>query len=315
MRYPPIDPYDHGMLAVGDGQEVYWETCGNPDGKPAVVLHGGPGSGCQPGARQLFDPAAYRIVLFDQRGAGRSVPHASEPSVDLSVNTTEHLIADLELLREHLGIERWLVRGVSWGSTLALAYAERHPERVSEAVLVAVALTRPSDVRWSRGLRRFLPAEWSRFRDGGLAGEGDGDLVAAYARLPADPDPEVQARAARDWCAWEDAITTLEPGGAPNPRYGDARFRLGFARLVTHYFAHAAWLDEDQLLADAHRLADVPGVLIHGRLDLGASLSAAWDLTRAWPGSELVVVGGAGHASSELNDHVVAVTDRFAQLR
>lgn len=313
-RYPPVEPYEHGMLDVGDGHLLHWETCGNPDGKPAVVLHGGPGSGCTPAHRRLFDPQEYRVVLLDQRGAGRSTPHASEPAADLSVNTTEHLLRDLERLREHLGIERWLVYGSSWGSTLGLAYAERHPERVVEMVLAAVTMTRPADVRWlTHDVGRFFPAEWNRFRAGVPEADRHGELVDAYARLLADPDPVVREQAARDWCDWEEAIVSLESGGVPNPRYDDARFRMGFARTVTHYFRHAAWLADDQLLRDAHRLAGIPGVLIHGRLDLGGPLITAWELAQAWPGSELVVLDDSGHTSSDIGDHVVAATDRFAR--
>lgn len=302
------------MLDVGDGQLVYWEVCGNPDGKPAVVLHGGPGAGCTPGSRRAFDPAAYRVVLFDQRGAGRSRPPASDPATDLSVNTTDHLIADIELLREHLGIERWLVFGGSWGSTLALVYAERYPERVTELVIPDVTTTRRSEVHWLyHGVGRFFPVEWARFRDGVPAAERDGDLVAAYARLLADPDPAVREQAAQDWCDWEAAVVSLDQGGGALTRFADAGFRMAFARIVTHYFRHGAWLEEGQLLRDAHRLAGIPGVLIHGRLDLGGPLLTAWELNQAWPESELVVLDRAGHTSAELGDHMVAALDRFAR--
>jgi proline iminopeptidase len=302
------------MLSVGDGHDIYWETCGNPDGKPAVVLHGGPGSGCTPGLRGLFDPDQYRIVLYDQRGSGRSTPHSSDPAVNLATNTTDHLVGDLERLRQHLAIERWLVYGQSWGTTLALAYAEHHPERVSEMVLAAVCLTQRSDIRWLyHGVGRFFPAEWARFRAGVPPEERSGDLVDAYARLLADPDPEVREKAARDWCDWEDAIVAHESGGLPNPRYADARFRMGFARSVTHYFRHGAWLREGELLEEAPRLIGIPGVLIHGQLDLGSPLQSAWSLARAWPGSELVVLPYAGHSSDDLRRHVVAATDRFAR--
>ena len=315
-RYPPIEPYEHGMLDVGDGHLLHWETCGNPDGKPAVVLHGGPGSGCTPAHRRLFDPQEYRLVLLDQRGAGRSTPHASDPAADLSVNTTEHLLRDLERVREHLGIERWLVYGISWGSTLGLAYAERHADRVTEVVLAAVTMTRPADVRWlTHEVGRFFPAEWTRFRAGVPEADRQGELVDAYARLLADPEPAVREQAARDWCDWEEAIVSLESGGVPNPRYDDARFRMGFARTVTHYFRHAAWLADDQLLRDAHRLAGIPGVLIHGRFDLGGPMITAWELAQAWPGSELVVLDDSGHTSSDIGDHVVTATDRFARRK
>jgi len=314
IRYPSVEPFEHGMLEVGDGQSLYWEVCGSPVGKPALVLHGGPGSGCSPYLRTLFDPQRYRIVLFDQRGAGRRRPHASDPGVDLSVNTTDHLISDIEILREHLGVDRWLVQGTSWGSTLALAYAQRFPERVSEIVLAVVTMTRRADVDWlCRGVGAFFPAQWQRFRDGVPAAARDGDLVSAYARLLADPDPNIHHRAAREWCDWEEAIVSVETGGKPNPRYDDPGFRLAFARIVTHYFSHAAWLADNELLDHAEQLADIPGTLIHGQLDIGGPVRTAWELAQAWPASELVVLGSAGHTSSGIADQVVAATDRFAR--
>src|SRR6266508_1116233 len=215
--YPPIEPYDKGMLDVGDGNLVYWEACGNPEGKPALVVHGGPGSGCTPRHRRYFDPERYRVVLFDQRGCGRSTPHASDPATDLRHNTTGHLLADMERLREHLGIQRWLLSGGSWGSTLLLAYAQGNPRRVSEIVISGVTVTRRSDIDWLyRGVRRFFPEEWERFRAGVPEADSDGELVAAYARRMEDPDPRVRADAAHDWCAWEDAVVSLEPNGRPN---------------------------------------------------------------------------------------------------
>ncbi|MEX1104473.1 MAG: prolyl aminopeptidase, partial [Dehalococcoidia bacterium] len=269
--FPEIEPYDHGMRDVGDGQLVYWEVCGNPSGKPAVVLHGGPGSGCTPGMRRYFDPAVYRVVLFDQRGSGRSTPHASDPSTDLSTNTTEHLLADIERLREHLGIERWLVYGGSWGVTLGLAYAERFPERVTEMVLVSAALTRPADIEWLyRGVGRLFPQQWERFRAGVPDAERDGDLVAAYHRLLESPDAAVREKAARDWCDWEEAVVSSSPGYRPNPRYERPEFRMAFARIVTHYFSNDAWLEDGVLLREAGRLAGIPGIMIHGRFDLGS---------------------------------------------
>jgi proline iminopeptidase len=298
--YPPIEPYSNGMLDVGDENLVYWEACGDPEGKPALVVHGGPGSGCTPQQRQYFDPARYRVVLFDQRGCGRSTPHASDPAADLRHNTTEHLLRDMELLRQNLGIERWLLSGGSWGSTLLLAYAERHPECVSEIVISGVTSTRRSEIDWLyRGVGRFFPEEWERFRDGVPVADRDGDLVAAYARLMEDPDPRVRARAARDWCAWEDAVISLEPNGKPNA-YSDRPpdGLLAFVRIAAHYFAHGAWLEEGALLRDAARLAGIPGVLLHGRLDLGSPLDTAWALARAWPDAELVVVGDSGHTGS-----------------
>jgi proline iminopeptidase len=310
-RYPEIESYEHGRLEVGDGQSLYWEACGSPAGKPAVVLHGGPGSGCIPGLRRYFDPRAYRIVLFDQRGAGRSLPHASDPATGLNANTTHHLIADIERLREHLGVSRWLVWGLSWGSTLALAYAERYPRRVSEIVLAPVTMTRPADIDWLyHGVGRFFPEEWARFRAG--AGEADpGDLVAAYYHLLQDDDPAVRERAARDWCDWEEAVVSLE-GHGPNPRYEDPRFRMAFARIVTHYFHHHAWLEDGALLRDAGRLAGIPGVLVHGRLDLGGPPATAWELARAWPDAELHLVGSGHTGGPDMTGWLIAATDRFA---
>jgi proline iminopeptidase len=312
--YPEIDPYERGMLDVGDGQSLYWELCGSPNGKPAVVLHGGPGSGCTSELRRYFDPAAYRIVLFDQRGAGRSEPHAGVPTVGLSTNTTHHLIADIELLREHLGVERWLVWGLSWGSTLGLAYAEQHRERVSEIVLASVTMTRSTDIHWLyHGVGRFFPAEWARFRDGVPPEARDGDLVAAYYRLLNHPDSAVREKAARDWCAWEDAVVSLGSNYESNPRFEDPRFRMAFARIVTHYFHHSAWLEDGILLRDAHRLAGIPGALVHGRLDLNSPPVAAWELAEAWPDAELELVGEGHVGGDATTECLVAATDRFAE--
>ncbi|MGP3948897.1 prolyl aminopeptidase [Streptomyces sp. 7N604] len=313
--YPEAEPYESGMLEVGDGNSLYWETCGNPAGKPAVVLHGGPGSGCTPGWRRFFDPDAYRIVLFDQRGCGRSTPHASDPAVGLAANTTRHLLADIESLRRHLGIDRWLVLGASWGSTLGLAYAQSHPERVCETVLFSVATTTRREVEWvTRGVGRFFPGEWARFRDGVPAAERSGSLVDAYGRLLHDPDPAVREKAARDWCAWEDSHIAVRADHKPDPRYDDPAFRMAFARLVTHYWRHAAWLDDGALLRGVDALAGIPGVLVHGRLDLSSPPDVAWELAQAWRGSELVLVDDAGHGSGypDMTEAVVAATDRFA---
>ncbi|NLU70415.1 prolyl aminopeptidase [Streptomyces sp. HNM0574] len=312
--YPPVEPYETGMLDVGDGNFVYWEVCGNPAGKPALVVHGGPGSGCGPGARRCFDPERYRVVLFDQRGCGRSTPHAADPATDLRHNTTRHLVADMERLREHLGIGRWLLYGGSWGSTLILAYAEAHPERVTQIVVPAVTTTRRSEIDWLyRGVGRFFPEQWERF----LAGAGtppDGDVVAAYAALTNHPEAAVRERATADWCAWEDAVLSGETGNASRP-YGDRppAARTALVRIAAHYFAHGAWLEEGALLRDAGRLAGIPGVLIHGRLDLGGPLRTAWELARAWPDAELTVVEDAGHLGTDATAaHVLAALDRFA---
>ena len=305
--YPALEPHASGMLDVGDGQRIRWEASGNPAGKPAVVLHGGPGSGCAPWMRELFDPAAYRIVLFDQRGAGASLPDAADPATDLGVITTHHLIGDLERLRAHLGIERWLVLGGSWGSTLALAYAQRHPARVTELVLFSVGTSTRREVEWlTRGVGPHFPRAWARFRDGVPAADRDGSLTDAYARLLEDPERREQA--ARDWCAWEDAHV----GGAHDPRYDDPRFRLRFARLVTHFWRHAAWLGETELLDGMPRLTKIPGVLVHGRRDVSTPLDTAVVLAAAWPAAELVVIEDEGHgAGARTTAAIVAATDRF----
>jgi proline iminopeptidase len=311
-RYPEIEPYEQGLLDVGDGQRLYWEASGNPAGKPALVVHGGPGSGSHPGGRRYFDPDRYRVVLFDQRGCGRSTPNAGDPGVDLAVNTTAHLLADMERLRRHLGVERWLLFAASWGSVLSLAYAQRHPDRVSEMVLAGVATGRRAETDLlTRGLGRLFPAAWARFRDGVPAADRDGDLADAYARLLQDPDPAVHHQAARDWCDWETAIVPTSP---PHPRYQRPEFRLTFARLVTHYWRHGSWLEEGILLRQAGRLAGIPGTLIQGTLDLGNLLGTTWELAHAWPGSELVLVDDAGHdaANPGIIDHLVAATDGFA---
>ena len=312
-RYEPIEPFDHGMLTVGGGNEVYWEQVGTPGGKPAVVLHGGPGSGAGSWWRRLFDPHAYCVTLFDQRGCGRSTPNAGDPAVDLSSNTTAHLIADIERLRVHFGVERWLVLGASWGSTLGLAYAQAHPGRVSEIVLFSVVTTTRREVEWiTRDIGRLFPGQWEQFRAGVPAEDRGGNLADAYRRLLEHPDPARRDRAARDWCTWEDVHVALEPGQAPDPRFEEPAFRMCFARLVTHYWSHAAFVPDGALLRDCAKLAGIPGVLIHGRLDVSSPLDIPWQLSRAWPGSRLVVVDDAGHGlSGGTSRAVIAVTDDF----
>ncbi len=315
--YPAVEPDDHGQLEVGDDNVVYWESCGNPSGKPALVLHGGPGSGCTPGWRRFFDPEAYRIILFDQRGCGRSTPDAGDPAVDLATNTTHHLLADIEQLRRSLRIERWLVFGGSWGSTLALAYAEAHPGHVSEAVLFSVVTTGRREVEWvTREMGRVFPEQWACFRGGVPPDQRDGSLVEAYSRLLEDPDPAVREKAARDWCDWEDTHVSVHAGHQSDPRYDDQVFRRRFARLVTHYWRHAGWLEEGALLRGAGRLAGIPAVLVHGRLDVSGPPDIAWHLARAWPGCELVLVDEAGHGSGEpgMSEVLIRATDRFATI-
>jgi proline iminopeptidase len=311
--YPAIEPYETGMLDVGDGNFVYWEACGNPAGKPALVVHGGPGSGCGTGVRRYFDPQRVGIVLFDQRNCGRSIPHAADPAADMRVNTTWHLVADMERLREHLGVDRWLLYGGSWGSTLILAYAQRHPERVSGVVINAVTMTRRSEIDWLyRGVGRFFPREWEDFLAGAPGTPPDGDIVGAYARLMEHPDVAVREKATADWCAWEDAVLSGETGGKP---YGGRPplARVALVRIASHYFSHGAWLEEGVLLREAHKLAGIPAVLIHGRLDMGGPLLTAWQLHQAWPGARLVVVEGAGHLGTvTTRGHVLEALDAMA---
>ena len=315
-RYPAVEPYASGTLEVGDAHTLYWETVGNPSGTPAVYLHGGPGSGCTPGARRNFDPEGYRAVLFDQRGCGRSRPLASDPDADLGTNTTDHLVRDLEQLREHLGIERWVVVGVSWGVTLGLVYAERHPERVIGMVLGAVTNGSRRETRWiTRDMARVFPREWERFAAVVPVAERGGDLSAAYARLLADSDPLVRERAALEWCRWEDVHVSLMPGWEPSLRYEDPQFRLVFARLVTHYWSHGCFLTGGELLTGVHRLAGIPAVLIHGRRDVSGPLDTAWTLHRAWPGSQLVVLDDAGHGGAGFPEAMTAALDGFRGLR
>ena len=313
--YPPTGPYDRGMLDVGDDNLVYWETRGNPDGKAALVVHGGPGSSCEGSTGRSFTPGRYRVVLFDQRGCGRSTPHASGPSTDMSVNTTEHLLADMERLREHLGIERWLLFGGSWGSTLILAYAERHPERVSEIVITGVTVSRRSDIDWLyHGVGRFFPEEWERFRAGVPEAERDGDLVAAYARLVESPDADVRAKATADWLAWEDAVISQEPEGTLNAySLRPPAAQIALVRICAHYFSHGAWLEEGALLRDVDRLAGIPGVLFHGRLDLGSPLQTAWELAGAWSDAQLVVIADSGHTGSQtMRKEILDTLESFA---
>ncbi|MFB8202498.1 prolyl aminopeptidase [Kitasatospora purpeofusca] len=299
--YAPTDPYDRGFLDTGDGNRLYYEQLGNPAGKPAVHLHGGPGAGTADRPARAWDPSRYRLVRFDQRNCGRSTPHASDPAVDMSLNTTRHLIEDIERLREHLGIERWLVNGASWGSALAVAYAQQHPERVSEVVIAAVTTARRSEIDWLyRGVAQFRPEAWERFRDAVPEAERDGDLLAAYARLTAHPDRAVRERAAADWLAWEDAVVAGEPNGVPgmySRREADAQ--VAFVRICAHFFGHGAWLEEGQLIRDAGKLAGIPAVLVHGRHDLSCPPRTAWELAAAWPGARLHIVEDSGHAGSE----------------
>jgi proline iminopeptidase len=309
--YPEIEPYEHGMLDVGDGHRVYWELCGNPNGKPVVFLHGGPGGGCTPTQRRLFDPEKYRILLFDQRGCGRSTPYAS-----LEANTTWHLVADIERLREMIGVDKWMVFGGSWGSTLALAYAETHPERVTELVLRGIFTLRRSELLWyyQEGASWIFPDKWEGFL-APIPEEERGDLMAAYRKRLIDPDPAVQAKAARAWSLWEGETITLLHNQEYSDQFGDEHYAIAFARIENHYFVNEGWFEDGQLIRNAHRLKDIPGVIIQGRYDMATPAKTAWDLHKAWPEAQFIMVPDAGHAVSEpgILHHLIEATDAFAR--
>ncbi len=304
--YPPLEPFDQRMLDVGDGHRVYVEQCGHPQGIPVVVLHGGPGGGCSPAMRRYFDPKSYRIVLFDQRGCGRSRPHAS-----VEANTTWHLVADIERIRTALGIERWAVFGGSWGATLALIYAQAHPERAAALVLRGVFLMTQAELQWfyGGGAGRFFPDLWARFTD--LIPEDEqGDLIAAYHRRLFSGDTVMETRHARAWAAWENALAAIDQRGLGGE--GPADYARAFARLENHYFINAGFLERDgQILSDLPRLAEIPGFIVQGRYDMICPPDSAWRLSQGWSRADLRLVPLAGHALSEpgITAELVAITD------
>lgn len=308
--YPPIEPYDSGHLDVGDGHGVYWERVGTPGAKPAVFLHGGPGGGIAPDHRRLFDPARYDVLLFDQRGCGRSMPHA-----ELEANTTWHLVADIERLRAMIGVERWLVFGGSWGSALALAYAQAHLDRVSELVLRGIFTVRQTEIDWyyQEGASRIYPDKWERFVAPVPQGER-GNLVTAYRRLLTGHDEQARLSAARAWSAWELETITLLPNSDLDAKEDADAFALAFARIENHYFIHGGWLEDGQLIRDAEKLANIPGVIIQGRYDMACPAETAWALHRAWPQARFEMIEGAGHAYNEpgILDALIRATDEFA---
>lgn len=312
--YPSIEPDDQGMLDTGDGHQLAWRQYGNSAGKPVICLHGGPGSGCGPTWPRYFDPSRYRIVCLDQRNSGQSLPSASDYATSLVNNTTWHLVADLERLRSELEIERWMLFGRSWGSTLALVYAERHPERVSEILLAAVTTTTRQEIEWLYyGVRLLLPEAWQRFRQGAPPWARDDDLVTAYHELLESSSAAIRQQAADDWCVWEDAVMDMGRGIHIGFETDSPAYRYGWARIVTHYFAHLGWLEPHQILRQAHKLADIPGVLIQGRLDLAGPPITAWNLARAWPTAELLLLPNTGHTSADdaLVDAIIAANDRL----
>ncbi len=308
--YPPIEPFRTGVLETGDGHSIYWELCGNPEGKPAVFLHGGPGSGCSTDHRRLFDPKRYCVLLFDQRGCGRSMPNGR-----LENNTTWDLVADMERLRTLLGFEQWLVFGGSWGSTLALAYAQTHTERVSALVIRGIFTLRRSELRWfyQEGASWLFPDLWEGFL-APIPEAERGDLMTAYRKRLVGDDVAAQLACARAWSLWEGQTIRLLPDQSNTEKHSNDAFSLTFARIENHYFVHDGWMEDGQLIRDAGKLAKVPGVIIQGRYDACTPARTAWDLHRAWPEAELHIVPDAGHAFNEpgILAQLLAATDRFA---
>jgi proline iminopeptidase len=312
--YPAIEPTRQGHLAVGDGHEIYWEECGNPAGKPVVFLHGGPGAGCDAKARRFFDPARYRIFLFDQRGCGRSRPHAS-----LEHNTTWDLVADIERLREMFGVERWQAFGGSWGSTLALAYAEAHPDRVTELVLRGIFLLRKRELDWfyQEGASHLYPDRWEEYV-APIPPAERGDLMRAYHRRLTGSDPAAAQAAARAWAVWEGSTSYLLTDDDNVRRWSEDAFSLAVARIECHYFVNGGFMQrESRLLDDVGRIRHIPAVIVQGRHDVVCPMFTAWDLHRAWPEADLQVVSDAGHSAFEpgITDALVRATDYFGTSR
>ncbi|PZR13499.1 MAG: prolyl aminopeptidase [Archangium gephyra] len=310
--YPPIEPFNTGRLQVGDGHELYFEESGNPDGKPVVFVHGGPGGGTEPKQRQFFDPSAYRIVLFDQRGCGKSTPFAS-----LENNTTWHLVADMEKLRTHLKIEKWQVFGGSWGSTLALAYAQTHPERCTELVLRGIFLLRKWEIDWfyQDGTSHLFPDAWEKYL-AAIPENERGDLVSAYYRRLTSTDAKVRADAARAWSQWEGRTSYLLPNASYLSKTGEDAFADAFARIECHYFVNGGWVTGERALlnpANIARMKHIPGVIVQGRYDVVCPMESAWALHRAWPEADLRIVEDAGHAAHEPGNlhELIEATDRF----
>ena len=308
--YPSIEPFETGRLDVGDGHSLYWERCGTRGAKPVVFLHGGPGAGCSPDHRRQFDPARYDILLFDQRGCGRSTPHAS-----LEANTTGHLVDDIERLRTLIGHERWMVFGGSWGSTLALAYAQAHPDRVTELVLRGIFTFRQSELDWLYrfGASEIFPDKWEEFL-APIPEDERGDLVAAYHRRLTDPDRSVQLAAAKAWSKWEAETVTLLPSPAVIATHTADDFAIAIARIENHYMVNQGWIEEGSMIAKARLLKDIPGVIVQGRYDCCTPPVTAWDLHKAWPEAELNIVPDGGHLFNEpgVLDGLIRATDAFA---
>ncbi|HEV2803256.1 MAG TPA: prolyl aminopeptidase [Pyrinomonadaceae bacterium] len=308
--YPAIEPYDQGMLPVSPVHTLYYEQSGNPEGLPVVFLHGGPGGGTVPDYRRFFDPAAYRIVLFDQRGAGKSTPHAN-----LEENTTWHLVADIERIREHLGVESWVVFGGSWGSTLALAYAQTHPERALALVLRGIFLCRPKEIQWfyQEGASAIYPDAWEHYVR--VIPEAErGDLLGAFYRRLTSEDEATRLEAARAWSVWEGSTSKLYPDEDFISHFGDPQFALAFARIECHYFTHNAFFDTDNyLIENVGKIRHIPAVIVQGRYDVVCPLMSAWELHRAWPEAEFRIIPDAGHSALEPGTRaaLIEATDKF----
>jgi proline iminopeptidase len=311
--YPAIAPYATGLLPVSDLHTIYYEECGNPQGKPVVFLHGGPGGGLIPLYRQMFDPARYRIVLFDQRGCGQSTPHA-----ELRQNTTWDLVNDIEQLRSHLGIECWVVFGGSWGSTLALAYAQTHPDRCLGLILRGIFLLRRQEIRWfyQEGASYIFPDAWEAYLEL-IPVEERHDLVRAYYQRLTSDDPQVRATAARAWSIWEASTSKLRIDPDLQNQFGESTFAAAFARIECHYFIHGGFFEsDDQLLQNCDRVRHIPTVIVQGRYDVVCPMRSAWDLHRAFPEAELIVVSEAGHSMTEpgILTALLDASDRFAAM-
>jgi len=309
--YPELQPYTRGRLRVSELHEIYYEECGSPDGKPVVVLHGGPGGGISPFLRRLHDPKLYRIILFDQRGCGQSTPNA-----ELRENTTWHLVADMEALRSHIGIKKWQVLGGSWGSTLALAYAQKHSERVNELILRGIFTVRKREIRWfyQEGASALFPDAWEAYVAPIPANERD-DLVAAYHRRLTGHDVAEQLACAKAWSQWEASTLSLRPNPKLVIEFGNDAFALAFGRIECHYFVNRGFFaNDDELLAEAAKLRGLPGVIIQGRYDVVTPAETAWALHRAWPEADFEIIPDAGHTATEpgITDALIRATDRFA---
>ncbi|PWK80899.1 proline iminopeptidase [Lentzea atacamensis] len=313
--YPQVEPYAQGMLEVGDDQQIHWEASGNPNGKPAVVFHGGPGSGSNPRWRQDFDPSHWNLILWDQRGTGKSTPPVSDPATSMEHNTTQHLINDAEKLREHLNIEKWLLAGGSWGSTLILAYAIQHPDRVSEIVIPAVTAGRPEEIEWiTRGLGMFFPDHFEAFENGVPEEDRKGNLALAYNRLLNSPDPQVREKAAWDWNKWDLSTITGGDNDFEGTPYEDPVVRYRLARTVTHYWGNDCFLEPTYIMDNLDQLNGIPGVLIHGRNDFGGPLTTAWEIAKRWPDAELVILNDAGHQAKDgngMSQAIIAAVEKF----